>query len=303
MRAVQHPDRSIGKFARGVKVGLGVRLPRLPALYRPKRRWKLAGQGTPDDHLVEGHDTETVWRSNIPTVDELADKVEEVLEHQVKRGQVVKLSEEDAERQCPGFSITSLGANRKEKSDGTITAWVLHDGSNGIAVNRRTRVRDQERCPMASDLKRAMREKARKGERTFASTAGVKAAHRQIPIAKEDWRLLECRVRPRTYVYINAVGTFGLSSASYYWSRIGSGIGRLMQNVVGSSATIWVMLVADDYHLETSGASYRIGLITFFVVCSLLGVPLSWGEDVCRRHPLIWVGFELLHESYRLGIS
>ena len=34
---------------------------------------------------------------------------------------------------------------------------------------------------MASDLKRGMREKAKRGERTFAMTADVKGAHRQIP--------------------------------------------------------------------------------------------------------------------------
>ena len=95
---------------------------------------------------MEGHDTETVWRSNCPAVDD-AEKVEEVLEDQVKRGQVVTLSEEDAKRQCPGLVIASLGANRKEKSDGSITARVLHDGSNGIAVNKRTRVRPGKMSP------------------------------------------------------------------------------------------------------------------------------------------------------------
>ena len=94
---------------------------------------------------MEDHDPGTVWRSNYPTVSELAEKVEEVLQDQVKRRQVVELSEEDARRQYPGLVIASLGANRKEKSDGTITARVLHDGSNGRAVIRRTRVRDQER--------------------------------------------------------------------------------------------------------------------------------------------------------------
>ena len=53
MRAAPDPDRSIGKFARGVKVDPGVRLPRLPALHRPKRRWKLAGQGKPYDYMKE----------------------------------------------------------------------------------------------------------------------------------------------------------------------------------------------------------------------------------------------------------
>ena len=135
-----------------------------------------------------------------------------------------------------------------------------------------------------------------------AREGDVKEAHRQIPIAKEDWLLFGCRVRPGTYVFINTFGTFGTSSASYYWSRIGSGIGRLMQYVVGNSATTWIMLVADDFHLETSGAEYRSGIITLFVFCSLLGVPLSWGKT-SGGDTLTWVEFELLHKSYRLGIS
>ena len=131
-----------------------------------------------------------------------------------------------------------------------------------------------------------MREKARRGERTFALTADVKEAHRQIPVARGDWRLLGCRVRPGTCVCVNTVGTFGISSASYYWSRVGSGIGRLTQGVVGSSATIWIMLVADDYHLETSGAAYRTGLIYHFLRHLFASrSPAFEGEDVWWGNP------------------
>ena len=62
------------------------------------------------------------------------------------------------------------------------------------------------------------------------------------------------------------------------------------------------MPVADDFHLETSGAEYRTGLITFFVVCLLLVVPVSWPKT-SGGDTLTWVGFEMLHRSYRLGIS
>ena len=80
---------------------------------------------------------------------QLAEKVEDVLEDQVRHGQVLKHTEEETKRVYPSLVIASLGANKKEKSD---TARVLHDGSNGTPVNRRTRVQDQERCPLASDL-------------------------------------------------------------------------------------------------------------------------------------------------------
>ena len=215
LQAAGDTNRGVGDFSLGVRVGPGARLPRQPALYRPKRVWKLAGQGNPGDYLEDEHDPETVWRSNYPTVSELSEKVEEVLEDQVRRGQFLKHTEEQAKRLYSRLIVASLGTNRKEKSDGTITARVLHDGSDGIPVNRRTRVRDQERCPMASDLKCWMRENARRGERTFALTADVKEAHRRIPVARRDWGHLGCWVRPSLFVCFNTVGTFGISSASY----------------------------------------------------------------------------------------
>ena len=98
----------------------------------------------------------------------LADKVKDVLDDQSERGQVLKLSEREARIQYPDLVVAALGANKKEKPNGVISARVLFDGSNGIAVNRRTRIRDQERAPVAADPTRVMREKARLGERTFA---------------------------------------------------------------------------------------------------------------------------------------
>ena len=114
--------------------------------------------------------------NNYPAVATLSAEVTEVLEDQDKRGQVLKLSEQEARSQFPNLVVASLGANRKEKPGGTITARVLHDGTNGISVNRRTRVRDQERFPTAADVKRIMREKAAIGEQSFALTADVKEA-------------------------------------------------------------------------------------------------------------------------------
>ena len=126
MRAARDPDRGVGDFALDVRVGPGARLPRLPALYSPKRRWKLAGQGTPEEYLEAEHDPETVRRSNYPAVLELAETVEDVLEDQVRRGQVLEHTEEEAKRLYPGLVIASLGANKKEKSGGTPTARALH---------------------------------------------------------------------------------------------------------------------------------------------------------------------------------
>ena len=101
---------------------------------------------------------------------------------------------------------------------------------------------------------------------------------------------------------MNTVGTFGVASASYYWSRVATAIGRLCQYIPASSANTWHLLVADDYHLEAGGTEYRAAIISFFVLCAVIGVPLAW-KKTAGGDTVSWVGFELLHRSYKIGLS
>ena len=300
--AAGDPEVSVGDFASGVRVGPGARLPRFPALYRRKRNCRLPEQASPEDYLEDCEDGASAWRQNYKSLEPLENEVLAVLEDQFSRGQVLKFTEQEAKAEYPKLVVASLGAQKKDKPGGVVTARVLFDGTNGVQVNKRTRIRDQERAPIAADIKRLMRQKAAVGERTFALTADVAEAHRQVPVDPRDWYLLGSQVVPGGDVYINTVGTFGVASASYYWSRVASSVGRLTQYCTGSRATTWHLLVADDYHLEAGGAEYRSALLVFFVLCAVVGVPLSWsktaGGDVVS-----WVGFELLHRSHQLGIS
>ena len=119
-------------------------------------------------------------------------------------------------RRCVPWSL------RKDKLGGIIAARVLFDGTNGIMVNKRTRMRDQERAPIAVDLKRFTREKSTHDEYTFALTADATEAHRKIPIAPCDWYLLGRQV-PSGSVYINLVGTFGVWLLPLASCRVHSG--------------------------------------------------------------------------------
>ena len=102
----------------------------------------------------------------------------EVMHDQAARGQVLVLSETKAKERFPDLVVASLGAQREEKPGGKIATHVLFDGIHGLSVNSRWSVRDQERAPIAADLKRTMREKAMCDELTFALTADVTEAHR-----------------------------------------------------------------------------------------------------------------------------
>ena len=66
------------------------------------------------------------------------------------------------------------------------------------------------KTPFASDLKRALREKSKLGELTFALSAEVSEAHRQVSIHPQDWPYLGCQVNEGSEVFIHTVGTFGV---------------------------------------------------------------------------------------------
>ena len=51
LRTAKDPEIGIDEYAQGVKVGPGTRMPRLPALFKPKKKWRLASQADPLDCL------------------------------------------------------------------------------------------------------------------------------------------------------------------------------------------------------------------------------------------------------------
>ena len=76
-----------------------------------------------------------------------------------------------------------------------------------------THLRDQERAPAAPDLKRLMREKARRGHFRAGSRRQRRVA--SILMTGTCWDVSSTRE-----VFVNTVGTFGVSSASCYWGRV-----------------------------------------------------------------------------------
>ena len=189
-------------------------MPKSLALHKRKTKWE------------DSPDHGGVWRRNYSTLQAFEEQVLEVTHDQASRGQIITVTEAEAKNRFPNLVIASLGAQRKEKPGGKITARVLIDGTHFLCVNSKTRLTDQERAPTAADLKRATREKAKIDELTFALTAEITEAHPQVPIHPDDWHLLGCRVVP---VFVNTVGTFGVASASYFWSRVAAAVGGLLQ--------------------------------------------------------------------------
>ena len=85
LTASEDPETGLGDYASGVGIGPGARLPRLPALYAAKKRWKLTGQEDPADCLEPVEGSEAAWRKNYSTPGPFMNEVESVLEDQHKR--------------------------------------------------------------------------------------------------------------------------------------------------------------------------------------------------------------------------
>ena len=86
LRAADDPEIGLGEYVQGVKVGPGTRMPRLPALYKAKKKWRLPSQVDPLDYLEYAPDKSGVWRSNYSTLCEFETQVLEVMHDQASRG-------------------------------------------------------------------------------------------------------------------------------------------------------------------------------------------------------------------------
>ena len=78
LRTAGDPEVGLGEYAQGVRVGPGVRMPRLPALYRQKKRWRIPEQSDPLDYLECPKEEVVTWRRNYSSLEQWKEKALEV---------------------------------------------------------------------------------------------------------------------------------------------------------------------------------------------------------------------------------
>ena len=276
-------------FAKGVRLGPGVCLPRVPSVFEKKEKWRKYDSGFCEPGAE---------RENYLSAREHACEVQQQFQAEAALGAMVEVTTAEARAQFgKQLAVASLGA--LEKKDGTYR--VVHGGANGITVNSAIRVRDQIRSPGAGELGAALQELP---GQCFGLTGDVERAHRLVKIAAADWGLQACKtgVGGSDKLWLNKVGTFLISSAAYHWSRLMSGLGRAAFYLLGKREIFMLVYVDDLLWLARNDKDsvQMVCLVIFFFV--LLGLPFSWrkfkgGGEFC------WVGLELNLRESKLGLS
>ena len=173
-----------------------------------------------------------------------------------------------------------MGAIKKPNGD----VRPLHDGTHFVQLNNNICFQDQLQYPGPEDAAAMIRLVEDEKESLFAMSADIKAAHRLVKIREEDWPLLGCRAHDEDKtIWVNTVGTFGVSSASYWWTRLFGGIGRLVGYILGQER--WFQLVyVDDLHLTCLGPRKFLYSLDVPGFVRDFGHPLLLFK-ICRRPP------------------
>ncbi len=276
LRDAGDPDwKGMTQFAAGIRLGVGRRMPRTPAVYKRKRRWRIPEQA--DAEGWDGQSVSGVWRDNYRSAKGQRAEVKRQLEEHVAQGIAFKLAPSEAIARYPGLQVASLGAVIKEGDAGEVkSVRLVLDGTHGVDLNTRIRQRDQDRCPTAADARRFQREQARYG-RVRGLAVDVQGAHRLPAVHPDDWRLQACRADDAddAEVYLYKFGVFGVSSIAYFWSRIGGAAIRACHYLADPSSELWLLLMADDLKAEASGSHIHRHLLAVLLFLRVLNIPLS----------------------------
>ena len=102
-------------------------------------------------------------------------------------------------------------------------------------------------------------------------------------------------------MWLNKVGTFGIGTASYWFSRLAAGLGRFSLLVLGNKES-WQFIFADDLRWTSRGTSKFTDLLLLLYCWEVAGSPFSWAK---RRGGFAqdWVGYWVDYSTFSIGAS
>ena len=294
LRKFEDPDFQIlvdgeDSFASGVWVGVDKPLPRCPQVFPEKLKHRKLDE-------TEFNPIAFNYPSAQLSAKELEEKFRE--EEQLGRMFPSTLPVVTAKYGAEKVRVASMAAI--SKPDGGVRP--LHDATHSVMVNHEIRYADQIQCPGPPEVAAMVREATETAEAPFCLSADIRAAHRLVKIREADWAYIACRCDSnRQVLWLNRVGTFGVSSTPYWWSRLMGLIGRFVGHIMGTAWFLQVIYV-DDLHGCFVGDRKFFHLWIWLLAYELIGTPFGY-HKFKGGFSSDFVGFHLRYDLCEVGIT
>ena len=293
-RLLEDPDwRAVAcqrdSYVTGVSLGFDEPAEHIPQVFEYKTKFRKL-----DESAEEWH------RDNYDSAKQTADQLEEKFKAEEALGRMEPTTLPVLRERfgVDRIRVASLGAIIKP--DGT--ARPLHDGTHGVHVNNNIKLLNQQSNPGPREVVHLVRSARQCREATFCLTGDVTAAHRLCKVREYDWPLMCCKLHETSpVVWLNKVGTFGISSSAFLWSRLFSIIGRCVARFL---LNIWFyhLVFVDDVHSNFSGRDKFLHLLMWLVSFEMIGTPFAY-KKFRGGLSSAFVGYELSYTDQRVGIS
>eukprot|EP00435_Cladocopium_sp_Y103_P055789 s679_g18.t1 len=241
-------------------------------------------------------------KPNYPSAKEHEEHLRAHLEAEVEEGLVEKVTLQEFEsRYGADRAIAALAVLVEDEDTGK--KRVIHDGSHEVRVNHRIRSQDKLRMPGGREKRYLLQSFKAAKSVVFSLIGDFGKAHRRFKYRKEEHGFLGCQVASDDpYVYVNKVGTFGITSTPYWWGRLSGSMIRLCRYLLCPGVPIELLLYADDLEAMGIGREGRKGAALTYIYLSALGAPFKWKKQrggLCTE----WVGLTTDYGAYAFGLS
>ena len=276
-------------FAKGVPVGMEQELPRTPQVFRKREKFRQLDitEFQPD-------------MKNYSTAEMSSEQLEDHFRKDEQMGRMIPTTLAEAKQEFGEGAVLVAAMGAIQKPDNTIRP--LHDGTHGINLNNKIRILDRLEVPGPEEVIELVAMAAESKESAFCLSADIAQAHRCVLVRKKDWGRLACRASTdsRT-LWLNCVGTFGVSSAAYWWTRLFGCVGRWVLRILDRR---WSMQLAyvDDVHILCLGPEKFTTLWLSILAYEVMGTPFSY-RKFKGGLAVEYVGYQLQYDRCVAGIS
>ena len=289
LREMRDPDYGVfAEFKTGVTAGIASPLPRNPALFEEQTTWRLP------EVFSDVSDAE-----NYGSLEEHKDAVRKLFMEERAEGMMDFATPEVFFEKFKGRATVSSMAAILEK--GGTKLRVLHDGTHTVHLNNRIRCRDKLRSPGVAEKHTQFRQRRADGQIVLSLLLDVSKAHRRVKIMGSEQGYLGCRL-DNEHIWWNLVGTFGISSAAYWWARLIGGVIRLLHGLLGARWPLELLTYADAVEATAGNAQEREGITLVIFILLTLGVPMKLSK-FRGGFQVEWVGLAIDNRLYSLGLS